>query len=177
MKRIGFFGGCFNPPNNVHIKIANDLIKENKLDEVVFIPVNDYYNKEKLVEAKHRYKMLKLSIQGYHNLKVDDIEIKEKRKLYAVDAFRVIRNSAYATKCLKRDIFMIMGSDNFNKMPKWKDYDIIKDEYNYIVIERNKNDISSTKIREMIKLKNDEVKKYLHEDVYKYIIENNLYSE
>ena len=46
MKRIGFFGGCFNPPTNMHIKIANDLIEQGKLDKVVFMPVNDYYKKE-----------------------------------------------------------------------------------------------------------------------------------
>ena len=62
MKKIGFFGGCFNPPTNMHIKIANNLIKERKLDKVVFVPMNDLYKKEGLVEAKHRYDMLKLAI-------------------------------------------------------------------------------------------------------------------
>ena len=46
MKKIGFFGGCFNPPTNMHIKIANNLIKEGKLDKVVFVPMNDFYKKE-----------------------------------------------------------------------------------------------------------------------------------
>ena len=61
MKKIGFFGGCFNPPTNMHIKIANDLIKEGKLDKVIFIPMNDFYKKEELIEAKHRFNMLKLA--------------------------------------------------------------------------------------------------------------------
>ena len=62
MEKIGFFGGCFNPPNNLHIEIANNLIKTKKLDKVVFVPVNDYYKKEGLIGAKHRYNMLKLAI-------------------------------------------------------------------------------------------------------------------
>lgn len=175
MNKIGFFGGCFNPPTNMHINIANNLIKEGKLDKVIFIPMNDFYKKEGLIEAKHRYNMLKLAIKDYPNLEVDDIEIKENRPLYAIDAFGLIGDSPYATKCRKRDIFMIMGSDNYSKMPSWKDYDKIKGMYNYIIIDRNKNEISSTQIREMIKNNDDEVIRYLPKEVYNYIIENGLY--
>ena len=175
MQRIGFFGGCFNPPTNVHINIANNLIKQGKLDKVVFVPVNDYYKKEKLIEAKHRYNMLCLATKNYPNLEVNDILIKENRKLFTVDAFEVIGDSPYATKCRKRDIFMIMGSDNYNRMPTWKEYDKIKDKYNYIIIDRNENEISSTEIRDMINNNDKNVMEYLSEDVYKYILENNLY--
>lgn len=163
MEKIGFFGGCFNPPTNIHINIANNLIKQGKLDKVVFVPVNDYYKKQGLVEAKHRYNMLKLATKEYASLEVDDIEIKQNRQLFAVDAFEIIgdthrvhgthgvHDSPHLGKMCKRDTSLIMGSDNYNKMPTWKDYERIKDKYNYIVIERNEKEISSTKIREMIK--------------------------
>lgn len=142
MGKVGFFGGCFNPPNYIHINIANNLIKEKKLDKVVFVPVNDYYKKKDLIEARHRYNMLKLAIKDYNNLYVDDIEIKENKNLYAVDAFKLIAKSKYAKDNI---IFFIMGSDNYNKMPNWKDYEIIKDKYKYLIIERNENDIASTR--------------------------------
>jgi nicotinate-nucleotide adenylyltransferase len=171
MKKIGFFGGCFNPPTNMHIKIAKDLIEQGKLDKVVFVPVNNYYKKENLAEAKHRYNMLCLATKNYPNLEVDDILIKEDRKLFAVNAFEVISNSNFE----KKNIFLVMGSDNYNKMPTWKDYNKIKNKYNYIVIERDKDEISSTQIRDMIKNNDKHVMEYLSEDVYKYILENNLY--
>ena len=95
--------------------------------------------------------MLKLAVEKYKNLKIDDIEIKENRKLFAVDAFEVIHKSDFVKNVDKENIFLIMGSDNYSKMPNWKNYDKIKDKYNYIVINRDKNQISSTKIREMIK--------------------------
>lgn len=172
MKKIGFFGGCFNPPTNVHIKIANNLIKQGNLDKVVFIPVNDYYKKQDLIEAKHRYNMLKLATMGYDNLEVDDIEIKEKRKLFAVDAFEVISNSNFAKDT---EVFLIMGSDNYHKMPNWKDYDKIKDKYNYIIIERDEKEISSTQIRDMIKNNDEKVLEYISTEVYAYIFQNELY--
>ncbi|MBQ3146057.1 MAG: nicotinate-nicotinamide nucleotide adenylyltransferase [Clostridia bacterium] len=175
MKRIGFFGGCFNPPTNMHIRIANNLIKEGKLDKVVFVPMNDFYKKEGLIKSKHRYNMLKLAIEGYNNLEVDDIEIKENRKLFATDAFEIIKKSFYLKSNEETDMFLIMGSDNFNKMPNWKDYNKIKNNYKYIVINRDEKEISSTEIRNMIKNNDEEVVKYLPKEVYNYIIENELY--
>lgn len=175
MERIGFFGGCFNPPTNIHINIANNLIKQGKLDKVIFVPVNDYYKKQGLVEAKHRYNMLKLATKEYASLEVDDIEIKQNRELFAVDAFEIIGDCPHATKCRQSDISLIMGSDNYNRMPTWKDYERIKDKYNYIVIERNKKEISSTKIRQMIKNGDKTAVQYLPKEVYEYIIENELY--
>ena len=68
-----------------------------------------------------------------------------------------------------------MGSDNHNKMPEWKDYDKIKNKYNYIIIDRNENEISSTQIRKMIKNNYKDVVNYLPKEVYNYIVENNLY--
>ena len=158
MEKIGFFGGCFNPPTNIHIKLANNLIKTKKLDKVIFIPVNDTYEKNEL------------GIKDYSNLEVDDIEIKENKKLFAVDAFKLIKEK-YSKNC---EIFFIMGSDNFEKMSKWKDYNKIKDQ-KYIVIKRDKNEISSTKIREMIAKNDSEAQKYLSKEVYKYIEQNKLY--
>ena len=175
MEKIGFFGGCFNPPTNIHINIANNLVKEGKVDKVVFVPVNDYYKKLDLIEAKHRYNMLKIIVKKYKHLETDDIEIKENRELFAVDAFQLIENSSYITKYNKENIFMIMGSDNFNKMSTWKDYDKIKNKYNYIVINRDKNEISSTEIRSMIKSNDRNVMKYIPKEVYGYIMKNNLY--
>lgn len=175
MSKIGFFGGCFNPPTNIHINIANNLIKQGKLDKVIFVPTNDFYKKEGLIEAKHRLNMLKLATKDYPNIEVDDIEIKQNRQLFAVDIFDIIGDSPCVAKCCKRDIFMIMGSDNYNKMPTWKDYDKIKDKYNYIVIDREEKEISSTQIRGMIKSNDKNVKEYLSKEVYDYIIENYLY--
>ena len=80
-------------------------------------------------------------------------------------------NQKYFKKC---EVYFIMGSDNFEKMSKWKDYNKIKDQ-KYIVIKRDKNVISSTKIREMIAKNDSEAQKYLSREVYKYIEQNKLY--
>lgn len=188
MEKIGFFGGCFNPPSNIHINLAKELVKNKLLDKVVFVPVGDYYKKSNLIEAKHRYNMLKLACQDYEYLDVEDIAVESKKNLYATDTFELI-NNRYNNMI---DIYLIMGSDNFIKMSTWKDYNNIIEKYKYIVIERpnyqegnnrknviyyslqQKEDISATKIRNLLK-NNKDTRKYLDEKVIKYIENNQLY--
>lgn len=187
-EKIGFFGGCFNPPINTHINLANNLIEANIVDKVIFVPVGDYYQKQNLVTAIHRYNMLKLACSNYKNLEVENIASTHKEKLFAKDTFKLL----YEKYHNNTDIYLIMGSDNFEKMPKWKNYgDIIK-KYKFIVLERLKHettsnlenvlyfknkqieDISSTAIRNKLKSKED-VSNWINKDVLKYIHENKLY--
>jgi len=188
MNKIGFWGGCFNPPSCAHIELAKEVLNNLKLDKIIFVPVGNYYEKEGLEDSKHRYNMLKLATNDNENLEVEDIEIKETKKLYAKDAFKMIKE-----KYFEDDIYFIMGSDNFINIHKWKDYEIIINKYKYIVIQRpsfNVNiekeniinyrpeqtkDISSTKIRSLLEA-NGDLKKYIDKEVYKYIIENKLYN-
>lgn len=168
MNRVGFFGGCFNPPSNIHIELANNLLKQKKVDKVVFVPVGDFYDKKDLAKAIHRYNMIQIAITNYSNIEVEDMEIKENRELYAIDIFEMITN-----KYKNEDIFFIMGSDNFNNIENWKEYDKLK-KYNYIILERKESIISSTEIRKLIK-ENKNLNGVLDNNVYKYIKENKLY--
>ena len=167
-EKIGFFGGCFNPPSNIHIKLANKLIQEQKIDKVVFVPVSDFYIKKDLVEFKHRYSMLKFAIKGFNNLYIDDIENAVNKRLYAIDIFKMIEEKYY-----NKDIYFIMGSDNYSKIKSWKDYEKLK-KYKYIIIERKINEVSSTQIRKMIK-ENKLEDNILNKNVYEYIKNNRLY--
>lgn len=164
------------------------LIKEYNLNKIFFVPVGNYYEKNDLIDAYHRYNMLKLAIEDNKQLEIEKIGIESKIKLYASDTFKLIKE-----KYNKDDIFFIMGSDNFRKMPTWKNYENLIKNYNIIVIERERKKIrnenpkniiefipeklasaDSTKIREMIK-NNENTQEYLNPKVYEYIKKNNLY--
>lgn len=169
MKKVGFFGGCFNPPTNIHMNLANNLIINGTLDKVIFVPVGNYYKKKDLVFATHRYNMLKIACKAFPNLDVDGIASIHQNKLFAVDTFELIQKK-YGKKS---EIYFIMGSDNFEKMPTWKNYEEIKNKYKYIVLDRT-NEISSTDIRNMLKNK-ENVLNYINPQVLKYINKNKLY--
>ena len=188
-QKIGFFGGAFNPPSNVHINIAKDLINNNVLDKVIFVPVGDYYAKDDLVAAKHRFNMLKLFCTEDEKLIVEDILVNSNKKLYASDAFEII---SQRYRNIETEIYFIMGSDNFNKISTWKNYEEFIKKYRFIVIERTESkshsnlenitfhetkqndNVSSTSIRKMIQ-EGQDVCKYLNTEVIEYINNNNLY--
>ena len=169
-RKIGFFGGCFNPPSNIHIELAKKVLQENNLDSVIFVPVGDFYQKEELLDFENRVNMLRLSIGKEEKLGIEDYEGKVKKKLYATDIFE-----ALSEKYKNDDIYYIMGSDNFEKMPNWKNYEEIKDKYKYIVVKRDEQDISSTGIRNMIKAGDEKARDILNEDVYEHIKKYKLY--
>lgn len=194
--KIGFFGGCFNPPTNAHINLAIKALKECKLDKVIFVPIGDFYNKKDLALGIHRYNMLKIACRGLANIEVSDLEINIKESLCATDAFRLIEQNYPKT-----DIYFIMGADNFIDIANWKNSDELIKKYKYIVLDRenieiekyaNKNlkmnkdnffiirnegyrSCSSSEFRKNFKEEKKYDKEIIADEVLDYIIENNLF--
>ena len=134
--KIGFFGGCFNPPTIAHIELAKKTIKECNLDKVIFVPVGDFYIKKELVPAIHRYNMLKIACEKIKNVEVSDLELDIKENIHAIEAFKLIKNN-YPSD----DIYFIMGADNFINIMNWKGGKELIENYKYIVLNRNSIDI------------------------------------
>lgn len=194
MEKIGFFGGCFNPPTLAHINLANEVVKEFGLSKLIFVPVGNNYEKKDLISAEHRINMLDLACEKYDYLDVSDIELSYNKKLYAVDIINIL-----ADLYNKNETYFIMGSDNLTKMPKWKDSINLIEKHKFIVLDRipyktedviNSNNLlkknsknfkvfncnmstSSTSARENIE--STEITKIIPEDIVQYIQENRLY--
>lgn len=191
---IGIYGGCFNPPHKMHENIAKTLIKEKYLDKVIFVPTGDYYPKKNLEKAEKRYEMIKLICEENNNFEVSDYEIKNNK--YTYQTLKYFQNKYPNDK-----IYFITGSDNLRELDTWKNYNIILEQYNLIVIQRNKDNLKELKqkYRKFIKnitfviLDNTEItssiireniikkgiqkklKEYMNEEVIKYIIKNRMY--
>ena len=150
--KIGFFGGSFNPPTNGHINLAKKAISECNLDKVIFVPMGDLYEKKNLVSAKHRFNMLKIAClsDNVNNFEVSDLEIKEKKRLFAIEAFRIIEK-----KYPEAEKFFIMGADNFINILNWKESEELLNKYKYIVFERE----------------NIDIKKFINENLKKYKVQ------
>ena len=139
MKRMGFFGGSFNPPTYAHINIAKASIEKLGLDKFFFVPVGNLYNKPDLIDEVYRYDMLKIACKNENNIFVEDIELKKSRNLSAIEVFEMIENK------YKKDndiaIFFVMGADNFIKLPNWKNAKELITKYQYIIFERNNSNL------------------------------------
>lgn len=199
MKKLGFFGGSFNPPTYAHINIAKMSIEKFNLDAVYFVPVGNLYNKPSLIDEKYRYKMLQLVCGD--KIKAENVELNRKETLDTLQAFNLIEEKY---KNDETEIFYIMGADNFEKLPNWKDSKKLVEDYQYIIFKRDgsnleqcieknqilkKNrqnfkfldlqqyaDISSGIIRELIKKEDyEKCKEYTDTAIVQYIKENKLY--
>ena len=56
--KIGIFVGSFNPVHKGHIKLVKYILKKNIVDKVIIIPTNNYWNKNNIIDIKHRLNML-----------------------------------------------------------------------------------------------------------------------
>lgn len=171
MERLGFFGGCFNPVTKAHVSLIKDVIKKNDLDKVYFVPMGDLYSKEDLIPAKHRIAMLEFALQNEDKMEILDIS-NNNSKMSAIDSFKLIDE-----KFKNCERFFIMGSDNYKKIPNWKESEKLMKDYKYIILDRENGEnkgISSSVVRE--KIKSDEFADDLISDkVVEYIKNNNLY--
>lgn len=185
MKKIGFFGGCFNPPTIAHMEIAKKAIEVLNLDKLVFVPMGNKYSKNDLIDFKHRYEMLKIYCNNESKFEVSKLQENQIDKTYAIDTFKKLKE-------LYKDSenFYIMGIDNFLKMKEWKNYQELMEEYQYIVFRRNEIleeeqynnvkfvelnlNISSSDVRNLIK-QDKSTENLLYKDVEQYIKNNKLY--
>lgn len=193
--KIGIFGGSFNPPHKMHKKIALDLIKNNYVDKIIFVPTgNKYKYKTNLLSDEIRFKMLTLMCADNKNLEVSDYELKDE-VVYTYETLDYFKN-----KYKDDDIYFICGTDNLSYIDKWKNgldvlannkllvvkrsTDNINDllvkfkDYkdNIIVTNILENEISSTKVRRKIKRGNiNNIESYVEKEVFNYIVDNKLY--
>lgn len=197
-KILAIFGGSFNPPLNSHFSLAQQIINEYKnIDKIIFVPVNSKYQKEGLLENKHRYNMLKLICDKNEDFLVSDIELKQERQLFTIETLELLKK-----QYPQNEIYFIAGTDNLKEIYTWGSADKLLCDFKILVLERDKDsmekiidqdsflnahrssfiklkqsirtNISSTFVRDEIK--NGKSIRYLTPDeVYYYIKENNLY--
>lgn len=197
MKKIGIFGGTFDPPHTGHIALAKAAFINFSLDEIIFIPAGNPPHKtdKKVTDKTHRFEMVQLAIDKESDFSISDFEIKNEKPNYSyltIEHFRC--------EYPDDEIFFIIGADSYRDFPKWKNYPDILSLCTFIVLNRNDADlggyfkkyceispchkalfldnflynVSSTEIREKV-LSGKSCKDLLPDGVYEYIKKNNLY--
>lgn len=184
------YGGSFNPPTLAHLNIIKKLLDNFKESKLLLLPVGDDYQKKDLSSFDDRYKMLKLLVKDLKKVEILDNESKRSYKgtLYSLNEIKKQYND---------DLYFVMGADQLIDFKSWIEYEKLLKEYPFIIMNRKNSlsvketeelfkdyehhfyylefdyDISSSRIRKDI----EKNKKYLSDEIYRYIIENNLYKE
>ena len=182
--KTGLFFGSFNPIHIGHMAIANYFVEFTDLDELWFVvsPHNPLKEKKTLLDDHARLDLVRLAINNDHRFTASDIEFHMPQPSYTIDTLTYLEE-----KYPKKEFVLIMGSDGLRSFNKWKNAEMISENYNrYIyprstenlkdilqhknikLVEAPKMEISSSFIREAIKaLKN--IQHFLPPNVYKEI--------
>lgn len=139
-KKIGLFGGTFNPIHNGHLNVAEHALNELELDEIWFIPTFITPDKDKpyKISPQQRFKIIKKSIKYNPRLKVKSFETKTQEISYTY------KTVDYITKKFnKNKFYWIMGDDSFNTFHNWKNYKKIVSSVEKIVVFNRVGEINS----------------------------------
>lgn len=190
--KIGLFFGSFNPVHNGHLIIANYICEVTDLKKVwlVVSPQNPLKPKETLLRDYDRLHLINLAVEDSKNLKASNIEFSLPKPSYTIDTLTYLKE-----KHPEHQFSLIMGSDNLITLHKWKNYELLLNNYEILAYTRRgfesnpypekKNikildfpflDISATFIRDSIK-NGISMQYFLPDAVWKYVDEMGWYKK
>ncbi len=191
-KKIGLYFGTFNPIHVGHLTIANHMVEYGDLDEVwmVVTPHNPHKKKKTLLDNHHRLVMVQIALEEYPKIKASKVEFNLPQPNYTVNTLAVLDE-----KFPQYHFCLIMGEDNLKSFHKWKNYEVILENYSIYVYPRISEgtiehqfkdhgkitridapimEISSTFIRNGIK-EGKNIRPLLPQNVWQYLDEMNFY--
>jgi nicotinate-nucleotide adenylyltransferase len=117
VKRIGIFGGSFNPPHVAHLIGAEIAREELKLDTVIFMPasVPPHKQKMRLPDPKLRLKMVEAAISDNPSFEASDIELRREGLSYTVDTLHELKKQHPDAQ-----LVLIIGMDNLEIFHSWR---------------------------------------------------------
>ncbi|MBQ8687486.1 MAG: nicotinate (nicotinamide) nucleotide adenylyltransferase [Ruminococcus sp.] len=200
MKRIGIYGGSFDPVHKGHLHLAEVAMRRLALDEVIFVPAYvSPFKQEKTgtAEGRHRLAMLRLALEGKPAMQVSDYELKQEGVSYSVYTLRHFRDLHPEAK-----LVLLMGSDSLLSFDRWYRWQELMGLAELGCVARTQEDaeklavqaeklapfgtvhvfceeilpVSSTEIRQNLK-KGEDCSCYLPEKVVQYIVTHHLYDQ
>jgi nicotinate-nucleotide adenylyltransferase len=186
--KIGLYFGSFNPVHHGHLIIANYIRQYSDLDQVwlVISPQNPFKPSQGLLNEYHRFHLVQLALEGEKDLKAVDIEFRLPKPSYTIHTLAYLEE-----KYPDHRFSIIMGSDSYQNLDKWKNADVLMSRYAFyvyprpgfplrsdlplqpVVLEAPMLEISATRIREM--LRSGKSIRYLVPDAVQEEIERNHY--
>lgn len=186
-RRIGILGGTFDPPHSAHVRIAQTVLAERLVDEVIVLPAGEPWQKSGVSSATDRLEMARLAFADITHCTVSDLELRRSGPTYAIDTLTDLAAPDI-------ELFYIVGSDAFGNLETWKRIDVVVQSCTFLVVERpgpgvvapeimNLHwqrvsmppiDISSTELRDALQAGAPRPRQ-ISDDVWRYIVNHRLY--
>lgn len=188
--KTGLFFGSFNPIHFGHMAIANYMVEYTGIEQLWFVisPLSPLKSGSSLLADYHRYELVNRAIGDDPRFKASNIEFKLPIPSYTIDTL------TYLVDKYPEKLFMpIIGSDQLPNFHKWKNYELLINDYQFLVYPRPgftehpllehgsfhlvsapNMEISSTFIRQAIS-ENKDIRYFMPAAVWQYIREMHFY--
>ncbi|WP_166983747.1 nicotinate-nucleotide adenylyltransferase [Paramicrobacterium fandaimingii] len=115
--RIGVMGGTFDPIHHGHLVAASEVAHSYDLDEVIFVPTGEPWQKSQVSQSEHRYLMTVIATAANPQFTVSRVDIDRSGQTYTIDTLQDLK-----TQRPDADLFFITGADAIAQIFSWKDH-------------------------------------------------------
>ena len=157
MRKIGIYGGTFDPIHHAHVILAREALEELGLEQVIFVPaaISPHKLDEKPTEPALRLEMLRAALAGEPRFPIDERELHRPPPSFAVETIEeFVRDNPGV------QLFYLIGSDNLPGLPTWHRIDDLGKLVEFVVLDRGGVAVNSPyrTIRRPIEISSTEIR-------------------
>ena len=148
-RRLGIMGGTFDPIHHGHLVAASEVAAEFELDEVIFVPTGQPWQKSdrQVSPAEDRYLMTVVATASNPRFTVSRVDIDRPGVTYTVDTLRDLRRLHPDA-----ELFFITGADAMGQILTWKDVDELWDLAHFVGVTRPGHDLTDMGLKDDVSL-------------------------
>ena len=181
--KIALYLGSFNPFHNGHLEVVKTALNDFKMNGVIIVPtMQNPWKEEKVLDIDKRIEIIKKSLliskkdtsipglyQFYYpkGIGISSIEKELIPPYYSYATLHALKN-----KYCNDEIFVLCGEDTIKDIPNWMHGGKIIEDYDFLIVDRPRNSISSSSIREMLRTRNKMDAYYSDEKLARYVYPN-----
>ncbi|UJP10848.1 nicotinate-nucleotide adenylyltransferase [Microbacterium sp. KUDC0406] len=129
--RIGVMGGTFDPIHHGHLVAASEVAHSFDLDEVVFVPTGQPWQKKDVSLSEHRYLMTVIATASNPDFTVSRADIDRDGPTYTIDTLKDLQRERPDA-----ELFFITGADAVAQILSWRDHDELWDLAHFVAVSR-----------------------------------------
>jgi nicotinate-nucleotide adenylyltransferase len=185
LRKIGIYGGTFDPIHHGHLILAREARERLDLETIIFVPAAvSPFKDAPATSAPDRLAMLEAAIAGEKGFSIDRIELHRPPPSYTIDTIDSIRGREP-----NAELFYLVGLDNVADLSRWHRFDDLQKLVRFVVLDRTgehvshshivvqrKIDISATEIRKRV-ASHRSIRYLVPESVDEIIRRRRLYQE
>jgi nicotinate-nucleotide adenylyltransferase len=186
LKKIGIFGGTFDPIHHGHLIVAREAVEMLGLEKVIFIPaaISPHKLGRQPTPGEDRLAMVQAALHGEPCFALDPMELERASPSYAFDTVAILRQREPST-----EFIYLIGEDNVARLPSWHRFAELEKMVQFVVLDRSglkchhaypavrrHVDISATDIRNRV-ARGQSIRYLVPPAVEKIIHERQLYRE